>query len=219
MMRVTLSPKPPHFDALVRDPGLSAIAELVGEEPLLRRSGPKRKKICDRREDIPAEAFPAFWREVLPDLIKAYHRICGYTCLYIEQVTGAPTVDHMVPKGRAWDQVYVWENYRLACALMNSRKKDAEAILDPFLVGDDWFALEPVSCQVISGSGAVGEIRERVEATLRLLGLNDEICRAARQEYVECYQTGEIPLSYLERRAPFIARELRRQGMLRPEDL
>lgn len=219
MMRVTLAPKPTRFDELVRDPGLSAIAELVGEGPLLRRRGPRRKKIRDRREDLPSEAFPPFWREVLPDLTDAYQRICGYTCLYIEKVTGAPTVDHMVPVSRAWDQAYAWENYRLACALMNTRKKATEAVLDPFEVGDDWFALEPVSCQVVPGPGADGEIRERVEATLRLLGLNDEICRGVRQEYVDCYQAGEISLSYLERRAPLIARELRRQGRVRPEDL
>lgn len=219
MMRVVLAPKPPHFDALVRDPGLRAIAELVGEEPTPPRPGPKRKKICDRREEIPAEAFPPIWRDVISDLLRAYNHICGYTCLYIERVTGAATVDHMIAKAKAWDQVYSWENYRLVCALMNSRKKDIATVLDPFEVGEDWFALEPFTCQVIPGLGAVGEIRERAEKTLRLLRLNDEICRGGRQEYVESYQGGEISLSYLQRRAPFIARELRRQGRLRPEDL
>lgn len=216
MMRVTLAPEPPDFTERVRRPGLNAIAELVGE-PALSRRGPKRRNY-DRREDIPAGAFPPFWQEALPDLIKAYRRICGYTCLYIEPVTGGASVDHMVPKARAWDRVYEWDNYRLVCALMNSRKGDAEDVLDPFEVSDNWFALELVAHQIVPGPEAIGEIRRRVEATVRLLGLNDEICRKARQEYTACYLAGEIRLDYLERRAPFIVRELRRQGQLRAGD-
>jgi hypothetical protein len=202
MMRVVPAPEPPHFERLVRSPGLRAIAELVGETPDPTRRGPRRRKVADRREAIPSEAFPPFWREVLPDLITAYRRICGYTCLYIERITGGASVDHMVPKARAWDRVYEWDNYRLVCALMNSRKKEAENVLDPFEVSDDWFALELFSYQIVPGPGAVGEVRERVATTLRLLGLNDEICRKARQEYADCYLAGEIRLDHLERRAP-----------------
>jgi hypothetical protein len=176
-------------------------------------------KVADRRDAIPSEVFPPFWRLVLPDLLTAYRRICGYTCLYIERVTGGASVDHMVPKARAWNRVYEWENYRLACALMNSRKNEAENVLDPFEVRNDWFALELVSYQIVPGPGAMGEIRVQVETTLRLLGLNDEICRKARQEYADCYLGGEIRLDYLERRAPLIARELRRQRKLRAGDL
>jgi hypothetical protein len=218
MIRVALAPEPPHFTRRVRRPGLSAIAELVGEAPDPPRRGPRRKKVAERREEIPAQAYPPFWREVLPDLLTSYRHICGYTSLYIERVTGAASVDHRIPKARAWDKVYEWDNYRLACALMNSRKGEAENVLDPFEVGDDWFSLELVSYRILPGLGAVGEIRVRVEETLCLLGLNDEICRKARQEYGDCYMKGEIPLSYLERRAPFIYRELRRQGMLLPGD-
>ncbi len=217
-MRVVPAPEPPQFEPLVRRPGLSAIAELVGEAPAPSRSGPRRRKVAERREEIPADAYPPFWTKVLPDLRAAYRHICGYTCLYIEPVTGAACVDHMIPKARAWDRVYEWDNYRLICALMNSRKKDAESVLGPFAVGDNWFALELVSYHILPGPSTVEEIRVRVEETLRLLRLNDEICRKARQEYAEGYLEGEIPLAYLERRAPFIARELRRQGKLRPGD-
>lgn len=218
MIRVTPAPEPPHFDQKVRIPGLRAIAELVGESPRPPRPGRPRRKIAERREDIPWDAFPPFWREVLPDLAAAYQRICAYVCLYIEPVTGAVSVDHMVAKSRAWDRVYEWENYRLACALMNSRKKAMQTVLDPFEVEDDWFALELVGYQLVPGPGATGEIRMRVERTIQELGLNDSICRKAREEYAESYLTGAIRLDYLERRAPLIARELRRQGRLRERD-
>lgn len=218
MIRVTPAPEPPRFHRDVRVPGLRAIAELVGERPHPPRPGRRRQKVAERREDIPAHAFPPFWREVLPDLAAAYHRICAYVCLYIEPVTGAVSVDHMVAKSRAWDQVYEWENYRLACALMNSRKEAIETVLDPFEVEDDWFALELVGYQLIPGPGATGGLQEHVEKTIRDLGLNDATCRKAREEYVESYLAGAIRLDYLERRAPLIASELRRQGRLRDGD-
>ncbi|HBL25891.1 MAG TPA: hypothetical protein DD490_03545 [Acidobacteria bacterium] len=216
MMRVAPKPEPPDFEEKVRRPGLRAIAELVGETPVPPRSGRPRGSVASRREEISAASYPAYWTRVLPALLAAYSHICAYTCLYIERVTGGASVDHRIPKSRAWDLVYEWSNYRLACGLMNSRKGESVDVLDPFEIADDWFALEPVSYQVIPGAGARGESRRRVEETLRRLRLNDEICRGVRQEYVEGYLEGAISLPYLERRAPFIARELRRQGKLLP---
>jgi len=216
MIRVTPAPEPPSFDQHVREPGLGAIAELVGESPARRRRGRRRRKVADRREEIPADAFPPFWREALADLYEAYLRICAFSCLYIERVTGGGSVDHMIPRSRTWDRVYEWDNYRLACSLMNSRKNALATVLDPFEIGDDWFALELVDYQLVPGPGATGEARAQVERTIRDLRLNDEDCLKARAEYVESYLGDAIRLDYLERRAPLIARELRRQGKLRP---
>lgn len=212
MIRVTPAPEPESFNATVRQPGLSAIAELVGEEPLVRRPGPRRKKRCDRRDDLKGEDFPPFWTAALDDLYARYHRICAYVSLYIEPVTGARSVDHMIPKSSAWDRVYEWTNYRLACPLMNSRKGAAEVVLDPFEVEDDWFGLEPVSYLVAPQPGISEDIRARVVDTIRQMDLNDSLCRSAREAYGEDFLSGEIAAEYLERRAPFVARELRRQG-------
>src|SRR5688572_19679174 len=122
MIRVTPAPEPEHFDARVRQPGLRALAELVGEVPEKRRPGRPRVIRASRREDLKSEHFPKCWTEVLDDLCQAYDRICAYVGLYIEQVTGSPTVDHMVAKTKNWTLAYEWSNYRLACALMNTRK-------------------------------------------------------------------------------------------------
>jgi 5-methylcytosine-specific restriction endonuclease McrA len=129
MIRVHLAPEPSTFDAEVRQPGLNALAELVGE-PSRVRTGPKRPKIADRREDIRSKDFPTYWREALPDLLTAYHRICAYTALYIHRITGAQSVDHMAAKSSHWRDVYEWNNYRLACARVNSRK-GVKSPLDP----------------------------------------------------------------------------------------
>ena len=36
----------------------------------------------------------------------AYDQICAYMAIYIEKVTGAASVDHMIPRSIEWSQVY-----------------------------------------------------------------------------------------------------------------
>jgi 5-methylcytosine-specific restriction endonuclease McrA len=203
----------------VRQPGLSAIAELVGEPPTIKRRGRRRSKVADRREDISSENFPPLWREALDDMLLAYNRICAYMAIYIEKVTGAPSVDHMIPRSVEWSLVYEWDNYRLACSLMNSRKNDAIAVLDPFRVKPGWFELELFRFHLISAETLPPQIGRRVDRTITRLRLNDRQCREAREAYAVDYWNGEIPFTRLIRRAPFIAMELRRQGRLVPGDL
>lgn len=217
MIPVTPAKEPPHFDKTVRQKGLSAIDELVGRKPRLKRPGPRRKKIAAREADIPADAFPTFWRDALEDMLAAYERRCAYLALYLEHATGSPTVDHVLPKSRAWDLVYEWSNYRLCAALINARKNDLTSLIDPFEMGEDWFALELVGFQVIRGPKMPPGKAQAIAETLLMLNLPD--CIKAREEYVTCYERGDITLPYLERRAPFVASELRRQGRLRKEDV
>ena len=214
MIRVAPAPEPPDFETQVRQPGLDALAELVGELPLRRRRGPKRTKIADRREDIPSESFPPFWTEALEELLTAYWRICAYTCFYIEPVTGAASVDHMIPKSQAWDRVYEWLNYRLACSLMNTRKGAMTDVLDPFEVQHGWFTIEFTGFQVLPAEGVRRVITAQVAATIQRLRLNDRDCRERREEYAVSYWEHQISLGYLSRRAPFVVMELRRQGRL-----
>lgn len=213
MIPVTPATEPQDFDTRVRQRGLDAIAELVGEQPAVRRPGPRRQPVATNREDIPSEKFPPFWRDVLPEMLGAYNRLCAYLALYIEHGTGSPSVDHVVPKSKAWDQVYEWANYRLAAARINAKKNELPLVLDPFLIIDDMFALEFVEFQVKPGHTA-GDQADRVVNTVATLGLNDKECCDARRAYFECYNAGEINLEYLERRAPFVAREMRREGLL-----
>ncbi|MGP0070294.1 MAG: hypothetical protein ACLQGP_42670, partial [Isosphaeraceae bacterium] len=146
-----------------------------------------------------------------------YDQLCAYMAIYIHQVTGSPTVDHMIPRTVDWNQVYEWENYRLACSLMNSRKHDAIAVLDPFRVEPGWFELELVGFQVMAGETLPPRVRERVDRTIARLRLNERDCREAREDYAVEYWNG-LPFSRLIRQAPFVAMELRRQRRLRPCD-
>ncbi len=218
MIRIQPAPEPADFDENVRQPGLSAIAEMVGEEQLKKRRGPKREKIVEQSEDIPSGKLKDYWTKALKDLIKAYGRVCAYTSCYIPKVVGTATVDHMIPKSRAQDLVYEWSNYRLACLRMNTRKGDHGDVLDPFEIQDGWFALELVGFQVIPGEMLDSLARERVKATIKRLDLNDDDCRELREEYAHEYWEAGRSFDYLRRRAPFVARELERQGRLNERD-
>lgn len=218
MIRVTPAPEPAGFDEAVRKPGLRALAEMVGEEPVPPRvKGRKHKKVADRREDLPAESFRPYWTRALNDLMTAYHRICAYSCFRIHPVTGSRSVDHLAAKSRAWHQAYEWTNYRLACSLLNTRKSDFTDVLDPFLIGDDWFELELVGFQVKPAKHLRTAIRAQVQATIDRLGLND--FRTHRERDAENYWAGNVRFALLAEESPFVARELERQGRLRPEDL
>ena len=199
MIRVAPAPEPAHFDERVRQPGLASIARLAA------RAGSE--------DAIPPDQFRPYWRFALDDLMASYNQICSYLSLRIASAVGTPTVDHMVAKSRAWDLVYEWSNYRLACSLMNARKGVAD-VLDPFEIGDGWFALELVEFQVVPGHGLPAKLRTRVVDAIATLRLSDSKCCEARAEYAQAYWDEEVSLSYLQRCAPFVAKELERQGRL-----
>jgi len=218
MIPVTLAPEPASFDAAVRKRGLAAIAELVGEPGSGTRRGPKRKPVAARREQIPSRAFPPFWTAMEDEMHRAYRGLCSYSALYIEPATGGRSIDHFVPKSVDWQLVYEWSNYRFACSRVNSKKLDQTGLLDPFLIVDEWFELEFVAFQVRAGAGTTRKIRTQVEATIEGLGLNRRPFCMQREAYAEDYRAGVIGFAYLDRMAPFVAREIRRQGLVRPED-
>jgi hypothetical protein len=49
--------------------------------------------------------------------------------------------------------------------------------------------------------------------------LDDWECRQLRCRHILDYQTGRVDLRWLERESPFVARELRRCGLLLPDDV
>ena len=208
MIPVKPAPEPTDFDRTVRQPGLRAIAELVGEAPQ-RHAGKAFDQVADSRDMIPPASFPPYWRGALDGLQAAYDRVCAYLCV---RISTDPSVDHYVAKSRRWDLVYEWSNYRLACAAMNSYKGEYGDVLDPFELQDGWFALELVEFQVVPGAGLADSDADRVQATIRRLRLNvPRFCRI-RAEFAEARWSGAITDAYLARHSPFVARELHRQG-------
>ncbi len=188
MIRVEPQPEPPGFDSLVRQPGLKALAE--GRDPL-----------------------PSYWRRCLNDLHEDYWGVCAYVAIYINKATGARTVDHYVAKSSKRELAYEWANYRLACSLVNSRKGAFDDVLDPFEIEDGWFVLELSFLQISPHPELQPDLDLRVQQTIDRLRLNDAECREARAEYYDDYIEGEITFDYLQRKCPFVAKELLRQGL------
>lgn len=218
MIRVTSAPVPPRFESEVRQPGLRAIAERVGKAPASpRRAGKRFKVSATREEDIHPDDLPSYWTKALDDLMTAYGRICAYSCFRIHPVTGARSVDHMAAKSRAWDKVYEWSNYRLASTRLNARKREFGDVLDPVEVQDGWFELELAGFLVKPAQGLDATTGDLVQATINRLGLND--FRQDRARDAEYYWSGDVSLRVLMEESPFVAKELRRQGKLRPGDV
>ncbi|HZF08940.1 MAG TPA: hypothetical protein VFE33_09145 [Thermoanaerobaculia bacterium] len=188
MIRVPLQPEPTDFDERVRQPGLQALA-----------THPKK--------------LPRHWGRCAVQLWEAYKGICAYLCVIIPRGTGARSVDHLAPKSSHPDLAYEWSNYRLVCSLMNSRKRDFEDALDPFEIPDGWFALDLSFLKIFPNPDLDEETCDRVKATIDRLRLDDEECRAARAMYYDAYLGGRLTFDLLEEWSPFVARELRRQGL------
>ncbi|MCY1033924.1 hypothetical protein OV207_20895 [Corallococcus sp. BB11-1] len=217
-------PRPPDFDfdQRVRQPGLSALAELTGNPATLTRSGRRIQPRATRIEDLTPAVLRDYdyWTRALDALHEAYDGICAYSCFYIEPICG-PTVDHFVALAApGFDKAYDWNNYRLACSLMNTLKNKYADVLDPFLIRDGWFTLNLATFKVEPAPGLDEPLRSRVQATISRLQLDSrDISKTHENWFNEFFRpkSGQpIPFSYLERRAPFLARELRRQGRVPP---
>lgn len=229
MIRVTLAKEPPEFDALVRQRGLRALSELVGDPSLPKRRGRPRKVLASSFQEIPAKKLPEYWQGwCLDQLRTAYKNICAYLGMRIHESTGAATVDHFLPKSQHQKSAYEWSNYRLATGDVNRAKGEAK-VLDPFEIENGWFVLDIGDFMVKAADWLSPDLKKQVEDSIRALGLNDSNNCLSRARYHDEYlgigpdfESGglaPLPCWQLERECPFVYGELRRQGLLRAGDL
>lgn len=194
MINVTLKPEPKDFDKLVRTPGQKFLATCPN---------PTQKQWATR----------SYWRKILKSLHSEYAGICSYSCHWMPFDTGADTVEHFRPKTTYPKEAYEWTNYRLVCQLLNARKRDDETVLDPFKVQNNWFTIEFPSLLVKPANDLKKTLRDQVEHTCEILGLNDDdTCFASRMSWVTEFCLGNINFAHLQKRAPFLAAEMTRQG-------
>jgi len=193
VIRVYLQPEPVSFDDNVRQPGMAFLGRTA--EPTSWKG----------RE---------YWLHCLHDLYNSYSGICAYSAEWIPQTTGDPTVDHFVPKSANSRQTYEWPNFRLACLRFNRWKREFQDVLDPFEIQDDWFALDFPSLQIKPADRILVATQQRVRETITRLRLNTEICIRSRERWIKDFCTRQFTFEYLSANAPFIARELNRQGIV-----
>jgi hypothetical protein len=189
-MPIKMQPEPLHFYKKVQK---------KGEAFLSKNPGAKGSKL------------PTYWRAIIPDLHKAYNGICAYTCHWIPFDTGSVTVEHYDSKEFHPQKAYLWSNYRLICGLMNGRKGTNKNVLDPFTLQDGWFEIQFPSLQLKAGKHLTEEEAHKVLETIKILDLNGHRCVQGRLCWLTPYLDGKYGIEYLEKMAPFLASELKRQ--------
>lgn len=190
-MRFQRPPEPDDFDAKVRQPGN---AWLAGNIHL--------KKISFKNH--------TYWTKCINQLADGFNGFCAYAC--IQPFSGV--VDHYLSKTKHPNQAYEWSNYRYASDKLNQYKSDLEQdqILDPFEVEDDWFEILLPSLQLVITDAVPEEKRQKAEFTLQRLPLqDDERVLRQRREWYKLYIDGDLTLTGLEKKAPLIARAVRKQ--------
>jgi hypothetical protein len=153
----------------------------------------------------PTDLWTAFKKE----LADGFNGLCAYSAMY--EPVG--TVDHYLSCDNHRDQAYEWSNYRFASGWINSSKRtEDEKILDPFLVKDGWFEVILPSLQLVMTDAVPNHDKARAKHTLKRLHLsNDERVIRQRREWYRMYQDGELTLVGLEKKAPLIARAVKKQ--------
>lgn len=195
MIRVLPQPEPSYFEDRIRQ---------RGRRFLSTTPSPTERQWRDH----------SYWKECSRDLHERYGGICAYSCHWIAFDTGWRQVEHFKPKKEFPFLGYEWSNYRLVCGVLNGRKGTKD-ILDPFEIEDGWFILSFPSLLVRASPDLEDELRERVEKTRDILGLNDEAtCLRNRARYLEDYCHNRLPFDVLLRDAPFLAKELQRQNLV-----
>lgn len=197
MIRVTQKPEYPDFDAQVRQPGAVFLSNCPNPS-----SDQFRKK--------------NYWSRAASELHAAYDGVCAYTAVRLPQ---QGSIDHFKPKTTFPNLAYEWSNFRLATGRVNSAKGSKAEVLDPFEIEDDWFYLNIPECLMQPNPTLQRDLRVRINATINSLRLNDD------DHYVQdrCdtlmeYASGDVTLGFLQRRYPFLAKEVVRQD-LEPDDL
>lgn len=196
MIPVVPAPEPPDFATNVRKKGAAFL------------------KGCPKPTQAEWKKH-AYWCAALDSLRRAYHDTCAYWAFRIPQVTAA-TVEHFVPKAKVPGKAYNWANFRLTFGLANSQRGQ-KAVLDPFKIKEGTFAITFPSVEVVPGPCCANDaaLYNQVIETCIALGLNrEEVCVAHRLEYLRAYYYDGNGFEWLQREAPFLAREMERQGLV-----
>lgn len=193
LIPVTLQLEPHNFNAKVRTPGQKFLA----------------KTPTPTHEEFKKNSF---WKNAAKEVYEAYSRVCAYTCRYIDVPTGS--IDHFNSKSTHPKQAYEWSNFRLCMHRVNGHKGASVDVIDPFAVLPGWFVLDFPSCLVKAGAELDEQMRERVEATIRALKLNDDDTFVQdRCDVMMMFSQGDVALGYLKKHRPFLAVEVERQGI------
>lgn len=190
MIKIDLQPEPIDFDAKVKIPG----QDFLNNVPRPRGKQWKNKD---------------YWCSVIPDMMEAYNSICAYSSLWIKP--DQPTIDHYISRDEYPNKAYEWENFRLSRWRINTRKRNHKDVLDPFTIGESWFELDFTTFGIKPNSELKdANIKKAVQETIDRLDLDNTDYREARESW---FNNCRDNIAELEKKAPFIAYEMKRQGI------
>lgn len=150
-----------------------------------------------------------FWSPFRHALADGFSNRCGYGAMWI----ASGTVDHFLSVDADKTQAYEWDNYRYLDNWINSSKKNADGLLDPFAVGNGWFEILLPSMQLVLTDAVPQAFRAQAQHTLTRLGLRDhETLLRQRREWYRMYQGGELSIDGLRQKAPLIAAAVEKQA-------
>ncbi|MFO5473491.1 MAG: hypothetical protein ACLBM2_06195 [Dolichospermum sp.] len=196
MIPVKPQPEPDDFDEKVRQPGLVFLSKV-----------PNPKTEDWKKHD--------YWVKSLPDLYTSYNKICAYSAQWIPRPEGSPSVDHFLAKSPIPEVASDWHNFRLACLSLNQRKGTQLDVIDPFELPVNSFILDFPSLIIKPNPELLYPLKGRVISTINRLELNDyDKCIDGRLEWLKTYYEDNSSFDSLKRKAPFIAYELERQGLV-----
>ncbi len=190
MIPIIPKPEPPNFNSNVKNPGSQFLA---------RVSRPTKREWNNN----------ALWEKCFKDLYREYRGVCAYLGIWIN--CHDATVDHFLPKSAYPQFAYDWGNYRLSCKRANEYKSDHD-ILDPFQIQKDSFMLDFPSLLVKANQDLDITNRRLVNETIEILKLNNEDFIQDRLSWIMFY-IENLNCQFLEKFAPFIAYELKRQDL------
>ncbi len=189
MIRIERKAEPSDFDAKVRRPGLSYLKGLAAGEK-------------------PSWARHSYWRKAKADMINAYKGICAYACCEITPSSSAE-IDHFHPKSRYRQEAYEWDNLRLCSSNINKKKCDHD-VLDPFDVRDRTFGIVLATGSMVKLKKYDSAYEALCDKTIKVLGLNEHEYIKMRNDILDDYLRGEITISNLQKRNPFVYSEVKR---------
>ena len=192
MIRVTPAPEYPNFDAEVRGPGAAFLATCPT---------PTSEQFRNKN----------FWSRAAKELHSAYSGICAYTAMYLPE---QGSVDHFLPKSNHPQLAYEWANFRLASGRVNSSKGNQSDIIDPFQVENDWIYMDIPACLLKANPILDRSLKNRISGTINSLRLNqDDNYVQERCNILIEYARSDISGNFLQRRYPFLSKEVDRQGL------
>lgn len=196
MIPVARAPEPRNFDADVRQPGNAWL-----------KNNPNAK---------PSE-FEPYWTKCIPDLVSAYNHICAYLAIYSERTLGADSVDHFIPKSNSVvgkRMTYEWNNYRLCCIGENRKKSKKRLPIDPFTMQPDSFFIDFSDGRIFVNPTILSKsYRKKCDKAIEMLKLDGQDCRDMRKNFYTDYVKGDVSAKYMQCHAPFVWREICRQGL------